>query len=64
MHGDGKVERASLIEPAGGDGVGAKCLQLLQRVQLGADGRRGGAATRRQFDNVAHNTLPKVDGRQ
>jgi hypothetical protein len=52
MHGDGEVERAGLIEATGGDGVGAKRPQLLQRAEICAH-RRSGGATRLQLDNVA-----------
>jgi hypothetical protein len=59
MHGDGEIERARFIEAAGGDGVLAKRLQLLQRPQFGAQDRRNGAATRLQLDNIAHDALPR-----
>ena len=62
MHGNGEIERAGFIEAAGGDGVFANRLQLLQRAQIGAHGRRNGAATRLQLDNVAQDTLPTMKG--
>lgn len=70
MHGDREVEdrRAAGIEAAGCEGLLTKNLEILQGAKIGAErdlvrlGLDIPRAMRLQLDDVAHDTLPRMEG--